>query len=31
VILMNLEYAGWAGRLGADNPELIEADKQLNG
>jgi hypothetical protein len=30
VILMNLD-AGWAGRLQADNPELIEADKQLNG
>jgi phenylpyruvate tautomerase PptA (4-oxalocrotonate tautomerase family) len=34
LILMNhypLENAGWAGRLQADNPELVEATKQLNG
>jgi hypothetical protein len=34
LILMNhypLENAGWAGRLQADNPEIVEAIKQLNG
>jgi hypothetical protein len=34
LILMNhypLENAGWAGRFQADNPEIIEAIKQLNG
>lgn len=34
LILMNhypLENAGWAGRLQADNPEIVDALKQLNG
>jgi hypothetical protein len=34
LILMNhypLEYAGFAGRLQSDNPELVEAIKKLNG
>jgi phenylpyruvate tautomerase PptA (4-oxalocrotonate tautomerase family) len=34
LILMNhypLEYAGFAGRLQSDNPEMVEAMKQLNG
>lgn len=34
LILMNhypLENAGWAGRLQADNPEIVGAMKQLNG
>jgi hypothetical protein len=33
LILMNhypLEYAGFAGRLQSDNPEMVEAMKQLN-
>jgi phenylpyruvate tautomerase PptA (4-oxalocrotonate tautomerase family) len=34
LILMNhypLEYAGFAGRLQSDNPEIVEAMRQLNG
>jgi hypothetical protein len=34
LVLMNhypLEHAGWAGRLQSDNPEMVEAVKQLNG
>lgn len=34
LILMNhypLENAGWAGRLQADNPEIVDAVRQLNG
>jgi phenylpyruvate tautomerase PptA (4-oxalocrotonate tautomerase family) len=34
LILMNhypLENAGWAGRLQADNPEMVQAMKELNG
>lgn len=34
LILMNhypLENAGWAGRLQSDNPEIVEAMRQLNG
>jgi len=26
-----LENAGWAGRLQSDNPEIVEAMKELNG
>jgi hypothetical protein len=34
LVLMNhypLENAGWAGRLQADNPQIVETVRQLNG